>query len=84
MGVWKAKLVLVRELYSQGLKQCSCCKKIKPLEDFYISRAAIYTVGRTSRCKECCSIAMKERYRSLKIRRSCTKCKYYKASLNKE
>ena len=48
-----------KDLFLQGLKKCSTCKEIKPLNDFY--SCSIQTAGKMSQCKPCMYIVNKAR-----------------------
>ncbi len=44
------------------MKKCSECKQIKAITDFQTDRGN--TDGKRSNCRQCCSIRMRERYKS--------------------
>jgi hypothetical protein len=52
-GATKEARAYSRALLEQGLKKCSTCKEIKPLDDFYNAFTGGSISGKTSRCKPC-------------------------------
>lgn len=56
----KEKLEEKQKLFEAGLKECSKCGKVLPVDEFYVSTRTVD--GRYGWCKSCCAASKRERY----------------------
>ena len=80
-GATKEVRAYNKSLFEQGLKECSACNEIKPLDEFYNDKSNWH--GKSARCKSCDYIHKLKRQDSkradlnaLKEAKGCERCGY--------
>ena len=82
-GPTKEVIAYNKALFEQGLKKCSDCKEIKPLDDFYNDFNGLSPTKKLSQCKPCnniYTIQRNDRKRAelnvIKEAQGCMRCGY--------
>lgn len=65
-NISKEKKEAILSLYHEGFKECTYCKEVKPLTDFYSIQPGVNLIPFCRECKECNSIIGKIYYQKIK------------------